>query len=63
MGDIGIQKISQLEAAQTQVAQELTAVDGQGRCDGLYCDNDKVIYQQVDTIGIIDYETPLPKGN
>jgi hypothetical protein len=61
MGDIEIQKITQFEAAQTQVAQELTAMDGQGRFDGFDLDNDRIFHQQVDTVSVVDEETPLSK--
>jgi hypothetical protein len=63
MGDIEIQKITQFEAAETDVAQELAAMDGQDRFDGFDFDDDKIVYQQIDTVGIIDEETPVPKWN
>ena len=61
MGNIEIQKIAQFEAAETYVAQELAAMDGQCRFDGFDLDDDKIFHQQVDTVSVIDEETPVPK--
>jgi len=38
-------------------------MDGQGRFDGLDFDDDKIVHQQIDTVGVIDEETPIPKWN
>jgi len=36
-------------------------MDGQGRFDSLDFDDDKIVHQQIDTVGVIDEETPIPK--
>jgi hypothetical protein len=59
MRNIEIQQIAQLKAAETQVTQELTTVDLQGRFDGFDLNDDEVIHQQIDAIGVIDEETAI----
>ena len=63
VGNIKIEKVAKPESAQTQIAQELTAVDGQDRFDGFDFNDDKIGYQQIDAICIFDDEAIVSKGN
>ena len=63
MRDIEIQKISQPESSQTKVAQELSTVDRQDGLDRFQFHNNRLIYQEIDTVAVLDAYGTVAYGN
>ena len=61
VGDIEIEKIAHLEPAESQVTQELAAMNWQRRLDGFDFDHDETIYEKIDPVGIVHQKAAISK--
>jgi hypothetical protein len=60
--DIEIQKISKLEPAEAQIAQELATMNWQDSLDRFQFDYDPIVHQEIDSVSILNSKVLIPDG-